>query len=1543
MSNIKGFYEYLPAGYTPGSGKKYPLIIFFHGNGELASYGSPLSAVLRNGLPRVINDGKFPTTFTVNNQTFSFIVISPQFNTWPGSGDVTLFKNYLLTKYDIDPSRIYITGLSMGGGLTWGALCEDKTKAKAFAAAAVVCGMYPPTTAYAAVVASNNTPVWAFHNDADPTVPSDYSKNWIKYINATVPAPNPLAKLSIYSAASHDAWTRAYDPATKEDGKNMYEWMLQYTQGGTVPTTPPPVTGGKRIVVPMSNTANGRAEMYYPDAMKTFNVNPGDTLCIPAGEYEYLHLGNLTGTAAKPIVIINCGGQVKLGVKNQGTAAVFNAPTCRFVEISGSGDKNYEFGFDLNGTNITGLKIFGLTLGMGASDFDVHNVYIHDGNILLQAKTLQTCAQPQYLEGSFVMKNVKLHHIKCRNSTGEGFYIGNTHYYWTEGTCVDMKSHWIENLWVYDNDLENIGSDGLQISMAKNGDNRVFNNRLVNYATSKNSAHGYGILIGSGSALKVYNNTITTGYMPGVTVFGSGVSEIYNNVISDIFYEGINVADKIPENTTPDVFPPPAAIIYNNTIVNTDAGKNGIKIFAYQTPIGHQVYNNLLVETGTAYDYPSKGMYIKGDLPIKLTASNNLCYTDVASAKFVDGAAKNYRLTSTSTAVNTGRDMTDFSLKTDFDNTARPQQSKYDVGAFELKTGTTSPPVSNAGGDLTITLPIDYVTLDGASSAASGGSTIQSYVWKKISGPTAGTIVSPNVIKTNVTGLTQGTYVYALTVTDDKGLTDSDSITVTVKPATNKPPVANAGSNIQVQLPVNSASLDGSASTDADGQITTWAWTKTAGPAGGDLSAANAAKTNVANLVAGTYTYRLIITDNTGAKDTATVNVTVTAATNKPPVANAGSNIQVQLPVNSASLDGSASADADGQITTWAWTKTAGPAGGDLSATNAAKTNVANLLAGTYTYRLIITDNTGAKDTATVNVTVTAAANKPPVAYAGKNIQIQLPVNTSALDGSSSTDSDGQIVTWSWQKTAGPAGGDLASAGASKTTVSNLSTGTYTYQLTVTDNNNATATATVTILVLAAAPNLSPVADAGNDIAIQLPVSNAALDGSASTDADGQIVTWLWEKTAGPAGGNLSATNAAKTNVTNLQAGTYTFRLTVTDNDGATSNATVNITVTAAPVNNPPVAVAGNDIQIQLPVSSAALDGSASTDADGQIVTWLWEKTAGPAGGNLSATNAAKTNVTNLQAGTYTFRLTVTDNDGATSNATVNITVSAAPVNKPPVAVAGNDIQIQLPVSSAALDGSASTDADGQIVTWLWEKTAGPAGGNLSATNAAKTNVTNLQTGTYTFRLTVTDNNGATNSSSVSIMVLPLENKVPVAQTQGDRSIQQPMNSFIADGSSSYDPDGNIVKYEWTQVEGPATANLKSPDQVQTLINGLHAGKYEFKLTVTDDRGGTATSTFTLTVLGNDIITHEEDSLGIFPNPATQYIRLRIVRSGATPLQVRIFDMNGRMQQQLRYTTPDSFQTEVNISNLSNGHFIIDVKSEDSSYNKKGRFIKVSN
>ncbi|HVI47674.1 MAG TPA: PKD domain-containing protein [Chitinophaga sp.] len=1254
MSNIKGYYEYLPAGYTYGSGKKYPLILFFHGAGELANTGTPLSGVLRNGLPNYISQNQFPTSFTVNNQQYSFIVIAPQFYSWPGAADAIKFKDYLLSRYDIDTNRIYLTGLSMGGGETWGAISENPSAAKAFAAAVVVCGYYKPDITLANNIAADNTPVWALHNKVDPNADPQFSIDWVKMINNRTPVPNPAAKLTIFNASGHDAWTQAYNPTYRENGMNVYEWMLQYTKGGGGAPQP---TAGKRITVPVTNSANGRAEMYYPDAMKTLGVNPGDTLCIPAGEYEYIHLGNLLGTAAKPIVITNCGGQVKLGVRNQGTAAVFNAATCRFIEISGSGDPNYEYGFDLNGTNITGLKIFGIVLGSGSSDFDVHHLYIHDGGILLQAKTLQTCAAPQYLEGNFVMKNVKIHNIKARNSAWEGFYIGNTHYYWTEGTCTDMRSHWIENLWVYDNDLENIGSDGIQIAMAKNGDNRVFNNRLVNYATAKNSAHGYGILLGSGSAMKVYNNYISGGYMPGVTVFGSGVSEVYNNVISDIFYEGINVSDKIPDNTTYAQFPPPAAIIYNNTIVNADSNKNAIKIFAYLTPIGHQVYNNLLIEKGTAFDYPDKGMYIKGDKPILLTASNNICIPGKDTAGFVNAAAHDFHLVATSRAVNSGRDMSGFSLATDYDYTPRPQQGKYDVGAFEYKDVTTPlPPIANAGSDVTITLPVSDVLLDGSASRAQSG-TLKTYSWKKISGPAGDNILTPLAAKTSVTGLVAGTYIYELTVTDSQNATASDRVTVTVNPAANKPPVANAGTNINIQLPVNSVQLDGSASTDPDGTIAKWNWGKVSGPAGESIGTPSSSKTAVTGLVAGIYVFELTVTDDKNATSSARVTVTVAAAGNKPPVANAGANINVQLPVSNVQLDGSASADPDGTITKWSWSKVSGPAGESIGTPSSAMTAVTGLVAGTYVFELTVTDDKNATASARVTVTVTVAGNKPPVANAGANINIQLPVSSVQLDGSASADPDGTITKWSWSKVSGPAGESIGTPLSATTAVTGLVAGTYVFELTVTDDKNATASARVTVTVNPAA-NKPPVANAGTNVSIQLPVSSVQLYGSASADPDGTITGWSWSKVSGPAGESIGTPSSATTAVTGLVVGTYVFELTVTDDKNATSSARVTVTVTDAPgENRPPVAVVHADNTVQLPTTFLSADGGGSYDTDGNIRQYQWTQLSGPAQAFIATPGGARTLITRLQEGSYSFRLTVTDDKQATGSVVFNVTV----------------------------------------------------------------------------------------------------------------------------------------------------------------------------------------------------------------------------------------------------------------------------------------------
>ncbi len=224
--NCHGFYEYLPQGYETGS-QTYPLMIFVHGTGEVGDGDSQLSLVLRNGPPKLINNGTFPTSFTVGGKTYKFIVISPQFIVWPSSQDVDALITYAINHYRVDQKRIYLTGLSMGGGVTWQYAGENSNYTKRIAAILPVSGASYPDLERARVMAEANLPVWATHNLNDPTVPDTFTTVYVRKINMP-PAPIPPAKATIFNVTGHDAWTQTYDPAFKEDNLNVYEWMLQF-------------------------------------------------------------------------------------------------------------------------------------------------------------------------------------------------------------------------------------------------------------------------------------------------------------------------------------------------------------------------------------------------------------------------------------------------------------------------------------------------------------------------------------------------------------------------------------------------------------------------------------------------------------------------------------------------------------------------------------------------------------------------------------------------------------------------------------------------------------------------------------------------------------------------------------------------------------------------------------------------------------------------------------------------------------------------------------------------------------------------------------------------------------------------------------------------------------------------------------------------------------------------------------------------------------------------------------------------------------------
>jgi Tol biopolymer transport system component len=284
--------------------------------------------------------------------------------------------------------------------------------------------------------------------------------------------------------------------------------------------------------------------------------------------------------------------------------------------------------------------------------------------------------------------------------------------------------------------------------------------------------------------------------------------------------------------------------------------------------------------------------------------------------------------------------------------------------------------------------------------------------------------------------------------------------------------------------------------------------------------------------------------------------------------------------------------------------------------------------------------------------------------------------------------------------------------------------------------------------------------------------------------------------------------------------------------------------------NKPPIAVAGLDKLITLLTDSVLLDGSSSNDPDGTINEWLWTKISGPASSTINNATSSRTIVKNLVAGIYQFELMVKDNKGFSDKDTVQVSVDDPRINQPPVANAGGDQTITLPVNSVTVDGSGSTDPDNNIVSYQWTKISGPSSFNISNASTIQTQVNNLAQGVYQFELKVTDAGMLFSKDTIIVTVInPVQtNRPPVANAGPDYTIIFPSNVTI-DGSGSSDPDNNIVSYLWTKISGPSSYTIGNVNDPRANLTDLIVGVYQFELKVTDAGGLFSRDTVQITVV----------------------------------------------------------------------------------------------
>jgi hypothetical protein len=710
--------------------KEYPLIIFLHGSGQGSS--NNITQVTNEALPYLIKNGLKPYGIKPNGDTAKFIVISPHAASTFWSYSIGHLKDILpwaLDNYRINANRVYVTGLSAGGGGTW-SVASDVEWAKNIAAIVPIAATEyqvggSMTLAYQRLRQCVVDSLGVIHicgtGDAQ-------NSSHVRYDTCIQNAP-PVEGRYYYetiSGVSHDSasWNPPYRLTfTQFDGKNLYDKLLEWHRGeedGEEPEEPTGCGGIRRNITPSSGGRyiNGHSYTY----------NPGDTLVISGSDTWTggLEIDNFHGTAECPIVIIN-DGDVQMG-------AGFNLEHCSYIKITGSGTDS-EYGFYIEGVGSgTAVDITGRSRCI-----EVERLNVYNKNYGVWCKQEADCpdsvwaytipgAEDVTSPNGWRIDSVSVHDCKFRVIGQDGLYFGSTspngfRKVTCEGDSLFPIPPRLSNIRIYNNLVDSCNRTGIQLSGGDSGTNEIFNNTVLRCGYEQIQTQGSGIILGGVTRAHVYNNYVRQTFQYSILCIGSGTSIIENN---DVDSSG-----------------------YIDDVVNPG-------------------YTNIGADTRVT---------VPADDSVRLIIRNNKVGLNTAEGKQIMIGNTHGTFFSSGTIVCGNKNQGD-----------NAPADIYVAGTINYSTDCevepNEPPTVDAGEDQEITTT--STTLTAAAEDSDG--TIMQYSWEKVSGPDGDNIVQASSASTEVTFIASGTYVYKVTVQDNDGATAEDTVTVIVElPAVKVP------------------------------------------------------------------------------------------------------------------------------------------------------------------------------------------------------------------------------------------------------------------------------------------------------------------------------------------------------------------------------------------------------------------------------------------------------------------------------------------------------------------------------------------------------------------------------------------------------------------------------------------------------------------------------------------------------------------------------------------------------------------------------------